>query len=153
MTRLRGLLADVAVWGSVAVAAIIFAGVASVFLMMILAAKAHAHDIYTDLHYGGAATGRLCCGGNDCEPVAYRILPTGDAIFSPRKNVQGEVLVPKDKITWMAVPGGESSEAHWCGRKRLSGSAWGSVNDGKPDNEQPDPTFWTYCAFIAPGRV
>jgi hypothetical protein len=110
-----------------------------------------AHDIYTTLKQPDGVA--LCCGGTDCEAVAYKILPTGDAIVSPRKNVQGEVLVPKDKITWMQVPGGEYSEAHWCGRKRYSGTAWGSVNDGATTPDQPDPTFWTYCAFIAPGGV
>jgi len=115
-----------------------------------------AHDIYSTLPQrdkNGEPTGTLCCGGTDCEAVSYEINPDGSAYFMPTKNVQGRVLVPRDKITWMAVPGGEYSEAHWCGRKRHVGSAWGSSDDPAPGGDQPDETFWTYCAFIAPGGV
>lgn len=122
-----------------------------VFLFLLWVAyvtQAHAHDVYNQLR---SATGQLCCGG---DPV------TGDCegIVSPHENVDGSatffskrygasVLVAKDKITWLPVPGGEDYEAHWCGVPRAK-VPLAPVND-----DNPDPGFWTYCAFWAPGGV
>jgi hypothetical protein len=112
-------------------------------------APAAAHDVYTQLR---STTGQLCCGGDpvtgDCEAIGtrYKIEPDGDAIFmSSRYHAQ--VRIAKDKITWLPVPGGEDSEAHWCGVPRTK------VYLAPVNAENPDLAFWTYCAFIAPGGV
>src|SRR5204863_33515 len=80
------------------------------------AAPAMAHDIYTDLRDRG---GYRCCDGDDCEAVGsdFVILPDGGALLMSRK--QGRwVRIAREKITFMVLKGGESSEAHWCGRRR-----------------------------------
>jgi hypothetical protein len=118
--------------------------------------EAYGHEYYNKLRESyDQTTGRLCCGGDpqtgDCEAVAYQILPNGDAIFFTSRYGQRKVLIAKERIFWMAVPGGEANEAHWCGKPR---SAFPSAGAALPvDAEQPDPEVWTYCAFIAPGGV
>lgn len=108
-----------------------------------------AHDIYLPLREKGEPTGMLCCGGDektgDCEAIGsnYEILENGDAIMVSKRYGRA-VRVAKSKIGWMSVPGGEYSEAHWCGRV-------GAVTSPTPD--QIDPGMITYCAFIAPGGV
>lgn len=112
---------------------------------------ANAHDIYNNLRQDGTTTGRLCCGGDpvtgDCEAVRYQMNPDGTATFLSERYGKVSVLIGADKITWMSVPGGEHSEAHWCGVPRTK------VQLAPIDAENPDPNFWTYCAFIAPGGV
>lgn len=104
------------------------------------------HDIYMHLHEKMDPAKMLCCGGDektgDCEAVTYQILPDGDAIFTS-KRYSAQVRVAKDKIGWFSVPGGEWSEAHWCGKP----------GNPKLDPLQIDPGYVTYCAFIAAGGV
>jgi hypothetical protein len=108
-----------------------------------------AHDVYTQLR---STSGQLCCGGDpvtgDCEAIGlnYRIEPDGTAVFSSARY-GATVRIGRDKITWLPVPGGEESEAHWCGVPRYK-VFLAPVNDENPDN-----AYWTYCAFIAPGGV
>jgi hypothetical protein len=108
-----------------------------------------AHDVYTQLR---STTGQLCCGGDpktgDCEAIGtnYRIEPDGTAVFSSARY-GATVRIGKDKITWLPVPGGEYSEAHWCGVPRTK------VFLAPVTDENPDKAYWTYCAFIAPGGV
>lgn len=108
-----------------------------------------AHDVYTQLR---STSGQLCCGGDpvtgDCEAIGsrYRIEPDGDAIFESGRY-HAQVRISRDKITWLPVPGGEESEAHWCGVPRSK------VYLAPVNQENPDSSFWTYCAFIAPGGV
>lgn len=108
-----------------------------------------AHDVYTQLR---STTGQLCCGGDpvtgDCEAIGtnYKIEPDGDAIFESSRY-HAQVRIARDKITWLPVPGGEESEAHWCGVPRSK------VYLAPVNQENPDTSYWTYCAFIAPGGV
>lgn len=111
-----------------------------------------SHDIYSNLHEGMSPAGRLCCGGDpntgDCEAVYsnYRILPNGDAVILTKRYGGQSVLIAKNRIQWFAVPGGEESEVHWCGKPR--------ANTTYPqDAENIDPVFHTYCIFIRPGGV
>lgn len=132
---------------AILIAALIALAVLTCFMTTI---GANAHDIYTHLREGGVPTGQLCCGGDpntgDCEAVRYQMNPDGSATFFSRRYGVS-VLIGADKITWMAVPGGEHSEAHWCGKSR-------QIVSGAPiDDRNPDPAYWTYCAFIAPGGV
>lgn len=112
-------------------------------------APAPAHDVYTQLR---STSGQLCCGGDpntgDCEAIGtrYTIGPGGDAVFVSSRY-HARVQIGRDKITWLPVPGGEDSEAHWCGVPRTK------VSLAPVTDENPDPAFWTYCAFIAPGGV
>lgn len=124
--------------------------VASAFFMVAASAvPVTAHDVYTQLR---STSGQLCCGGDpvtgDCEAIGsrYTIEPGGDAVFVSSRY-QARVKIGRDKITWLPVPGGEDSEAHWCGVPRTK------VNLAPVTDENPDPSFWTYCAFIAPGGV
>ncbi|WP_146140228.1 hypothetical protein [Alsobacter soli] len=116
-----------------------------VALASLAAAPAQSHDIYNGLK---DPAGRLCCGGDpvtgDCEPVEYRMLPNGDALMDSRRYGRS-VLVAHDKIIWMAVPGAEEVEAHWCGRPYASSG----YHTGEP--LQIDQNFYTLCAFIRPG--
>jgi hypothetical protein len=110
-----------------------------------LAAPAMAHDIYSNLY---SPAGKLCCGGDpvtgDCEAVTYRMQATGDVEVQSRRY-GATVLVSRDKVTWSAVPGSKD-EAHWCGKPRASGGPNWPVQ-----SDDPDPSFHTFCAFIAPG--
>lgn len=108
---------------------------------------AAAHDIYSDLR---SNTGVPCCGGEDCEPVSYRILPNGDALVSS-KRYRATIRVAKERITWTAIPGSRD-EAHWCGAPRVS--YFGNGVRQPPLRYPPDdtdPAFVTTCAFIDPG--
>src|SRR6478609_2740888 len=79
------------------------------FLLLALTAPCVAHDAYTGLR---SPAGRLCCGGDDCEVVEQvAIHSDGSATFLSARH-GAAVRVPRDVITWMAVPGGH---AHWCG--------------------------------------
>jgi hypothetical protein len=100
-----------------------------------------AHDIYSSLR---DRSGYQCCGGEDCEAVGsdFVIRPDGSVVLLSRRQ-HAWIAVAQEKITWLVVPGGEKSEAHWCGRRR------GSAEMGL-GADQADATFWTYCTFLAP---
>jgi hypothetical protein len=72
---------------------------AAIFLIC-LSSSVLAHDIYTDLH---DRDGNLCCGRQDCMPVAATVLPDG-SYFIPRT---GET-VPADR----AMPSPDSRFHH-----------------------------------------
>ena len=116
-------------------------------MVVLMVNQASAHDVYRELR---SPTGQLCCGGDpvtgDCEAVNYQVNPDGSATFQSRRY-GASVLIGASKITWLPVPGGEAFEAHWCGVPRTK------VQLAPFTDENPDPTFWTYCAFIAPGGV
>src|SRR5690349_12129116 len=102
-----------------------------------------AHDVYTSLR---SRTGIVCCSGQDCEPVTYRLLPSGDVhVFSNR--FKAVILVPQSMIIWSPVPG-SPDEAHWRGKllTPMLGDVYPQVTPG-----EPDPRYVTYCAFIDPG--
>lgn len=101
---------------------------------------ASAHEFYTDLT---DRNGHKCCGGDDCEAVVdYRVGPDGAVLMRSERH-HAWVLVPAGRVEWKQVPGGEDRPAHWCGRKRQG-------YDGPVTAEQPDPDWWTYCAFVVP---
>ena len=124
-------------------------GVSAFSLFASTAIPVGAHDVYTRLR---STSGQLCCGGDpltgDCEAIGtrYTLEPSGDAVFMSSRY-QARVRIGRDKITWLPVPGGEDSEAHWCGVPRTQ------VSLAPVTHENPDPAFWTYCAFITPGGV
>jgi hypothetical protein len=105
--------------------------------------RSHAHDIYTNQREKGLPTGFPCCGGDpetgDCEAVQYRMLPNGDAVVTSNRYKR-QVLIAGPRIAWMTIPGGEWSEAHWCGKPR---SGMTSAQALPPDADQPDPETWT----------
>jgi hypothetical protein len=109
--------------------------------------KALAHDVYSDLH---SNSGQLCCGGDpttgDCEPLAFEQFQVNiDGSVTIRSTRYGAtVLIDPSKVTWLPVAGSDAP-AHWCGKKRGT-----YAYDG---TDQPDPTYWTFCTFIAPGGV
>lgn len=126
-----------------------------VWVGLMIPLPARAHDIYGNLYSDGQqGSGRpnthWCCNGDpehgDCEAIGqnYRVLYNGDVIFHSRRY-NADVTVLRDKILFMPVPGGEQSEAHWCGKPRASVYTTGT----EPD--QIDPKFWTYCAFLQMG--
>lgn len=119
----------------------LFVGLPLAFLLG-LCSGASPHDIYTGLQRDGSrASSSPCCGDSDCEPVTYTPHVDGSVtIYSPRWKAS--VLVAASKITWIAI---DDKEAHWCGAKKtyLSAAA----------DDQPDPTYYTYCTFISPGGV
>lgn len=142
---------------------------AAIFFLLVLmaclflATAALAHDIYTNVYEGNApktdSQRRLCCGGDkdrgDCEGMTYdqmQEVPGGVRLVSKRYGAV--VFVPNNRITWDVPRDGFSGEAadkhnthpiHWCGKPRPSGWA--------PDERNPDPSWVTFCAFIAPGGV
>lgn len=130
-----------------------------VWIGMLLPLPAHAHDIYGNLYSDGKqGSGRpnthWCCNGDaehgDCEAIGsnYRILDNGDVIMhSARFN--RDVLVARDKVLYLPVPGGEASEAHWCGKPRAAMSE--GYTPGSVNADQPDPDVYTYCAFLQLG--
>jgi hypothetical protein len=129
------------------------AAVAAAAAALLAVPAAKGHDLYKDFWSGGSrGLGRWCCSGNaegtmgDCSPATYRMRPDGSAVMRPRQFPDREILVPKHRILWTTVPGGEAFEAHWCGRPKQP--------DGLYDvAEDPDPGFVTFCAAIAPGGV
>ena len=134
---------------------------ACVFVAAVVAScRVHAHDQYVGLQPDGSTgTTSPCCGNRDCEGIAWddvRIHPDGSAsLYSKRWG--RSVLVAAVHITPVGLPPNDKGEvfpAHWCGDKRSPQYTphEGGVTDPSPRPEdQPDPTLWTYCAFIAPG--
>lgn len=116
---------------------------------------ARGHDIYGQLFSGGSpGVGQWCCSGDqatgDCEALGakYALNPNGSVDIVSRRY-GAAVHVAASKVTWLAVPGGENSEAHWCGKMRKDLT----TNYAAISREQPDPNAWTYCMFIAPGGM
>lgn len=115
-------------------------------LFRLMGTPAAAHDVFNNLR---SPTGQLCCGGDpvtgDCEalgPDDYRVGPSGVVIHSKRYGTTVEI--GPDKIVWQGVPGSDAP-VHWCGVPRTKTL----VPTPTPDN--PDPTYYTFCAFISPG--
>lgn len=111
--------------------------------------EAGGHDVYTQLRNH---VGQLCCGGDpdtgDCEPLEadqFKVLANGDVLVQSRRY-NASLLVSSIKVTWLPVAG-SAAPAHWCGVPRTK------VYLAPVNAENPDPGFWTYCAFIAPGGV
>lgn len=130
-----------------------------------LTQPAYPHDVYRGLQKDGSRDPNNsyspCCGGDpvtgDCESYekgGYQVLANGDVVFTT-KRYGGKVTVPRDKVVWLPV---DDKEAHWCGKPRANmatGYSTGGVTMGNQQitAEQPDPVYWTYCAFVAPGGV
>jgi hypothetical protein len=129
----------------------IFGYLLALALVIAYITGAQSHDIYSGLRDTSVrGTGQLCCGGDpvngDCEAIGenYVLLENGNYRFrSARYEV--EVEVAYDKIVWASVPGGEVFSAHWCGVPRSK------VYLAPVTKENPDPNYWTYCAFIDGG--
>lgn len=120
-------------------------------LALALTAPARAHDIYLNLHRNYDGTGMLCCGGDektgDCEGISdFTVNADGSArMFSRRYNMS--FTVAPHMITWMAVPGGDNFQAHFCGKPRAL------ISPDYTNLDQIDAGMWIYCAFITPGGV
>jgi hypothetical protein len=119
-----------------------------------LACKARSHDVYKDFWSGGApGLGRWCCSGNlegtagDCAPAEYTMNPDGSAWMVSKQHPGKHILVPRERLLWMAVPDPRAAayEAHLCIRPR----SWGDV----VTEADPNPEFTIICAAIAPGGV
>jgi hypothetical protein len=105
--------------------------------------KVHAHDIYTSLR---SPAGQLCCGEKDCERIYGNYRQSNGMYYFYSGWYKVEIAVPEHRVIFAAVPGGEDSEAHWCGIPR-------EHTQTKLYEDNPDPKFITYCAFIMPGGV
>lgn len=122
-------------------------------LALVLAASpAIAHEVYSDWYSGGEkGVGRWCCSGNlegtrgDCAPATYTMLRNGDAVMVSRRYPGRPIHVARDRILWMAIPGGEAFEAHICALPRQPGNP--------PTAEDPDADFTVICAAVSPGGV
>lgn len=133
--------------------------------LLYFTSPAYPHDVYKGLQKDGSrdpnGSYSPCCGGDpvtgDCEALdehQYQVLNNGDVVFSS-KRYSAKVTVPRDKVVWLPV---DDKPAHWCGKPRANmstGYSPGSsgVSTMSPTAEQPDPVYWTYCAFVAPGGV
>ena len=113
--------------------------------------KAYPHDIY---HGVRDHRNVLCCGGDpvtgDCEAleadqIVYRV-GQNPRMFSRR--YQAWITVSQDIVLPTAIPGDKGAAGHYCGVRRV-----GALLTSPTTPEQPDPMFWTYCAFVAPGGV
>lgn len=131
--------------------------------LCLLYSPARAHD-----HYGGVyeynkppGQGRLCCGGDektgDCEGLmSDQIHESADGVTILSKRYQAKVFIPMARIQWdyprtqdgMPAFPHDVYAGHWCGKPR---SDWPA--GGKPTPENPDPNFFTFCAFMLPGGV
>lgn len=128
---------------------------AAIFFLLVLmaclfiATGALAHDIYNGVYGRG---GNLCCGGDpvtgDCEALASdQVHERNGSVVIDSKRYGHPVLVPQNRIVWGGLPGEVPGTAgHWCGKPRAE-------TDSEVDDNQPDPSFRTFCAFIAPGGV
>lgn len=121
------------------------------FIYTLLSSTAYPHDIYSGLTQNPYPM-VSCCSGNDCEGVEWSgvtIHIDGSATLYSKRN-GNSVLVAAGRIKWDALPmdlEGRVYPAHWCGVKRSKIEA----GETAPTDDQPDPNYWTYCAFIAPG--
>ena len=80
-----------------------------VIAILILAARAEGHDIYSGLMDGETS----CCNETDCHPANYRVTSAGVDMF-----VDGEwIRVPNNLIQYRSLEGdtGETRGGHWCG--------------------------------------
>ncbi len=134
-------------------AILIAAAIISACLVLLGVTVARAHAPYDKFYSSGEpGVGRWCCNGNlegtagDCAPAAHTMLKNGDALMVSRRYPGKTIHVAAHRILWMALPGGEAFEAHYCGVPRTPG--------GPPPNaDDPDPEFVTYCVAITPGGV
>jgi hypothetical protein len=143
--------------GSLSERKILRMAMAAVFAFACILTRADAHDIYSNVREFNDPNKMICCGGGehvgDCEAVEYRVIPDeqgGGALFLTKRYGGKWVHIAKDKIAWDKVKGGEAFEAHWCGKPYAH---MGEFRPDKGDPLQPDPDFFTYCAFLQPGGV
>lgn len=136
---MRGFLLDrETIWAGLIGAALSTAGM-----------PARAHDVYTGLY---DRVGQICCGGDphfgDCEPLRedqVAVHPDGSVTMQSRRYGTS-ITVGAPKVTWLPVRGSDAP-AHWCGVPRTR------IELGPVDDENPDPGYWTYCAFVTPGGM
>jgi hypothetical protein len=131
-------------------------GLAFAFLFLSGYQPSIAHDIYEGLKEDGSIqsgnSAQVCCSGDpvtgDCEAISeVRVNPDGSAVLYSNRY-RRRVIVASEKVTWMAVKGGEESPAHLCGVLRFT------MSSEKPTNAlQIDPDVFVYCAFVKPGGV
>lgn len=133
--------------------AILAALLVALWILFFGAVVVMAHAPYDSFYSGGApGIGRWCCNGDlngttgDCAPATYTMLRNGDALMVSKRYPGKQIHVAAHRILWMALPGGEMFEAHYCGVPRTSGGP-------APTADDPDPEFITYCVAIAPGGV
>ena len=128
---------------------------------LLVAGPVFGHDIYSQVYEKNGLPGqsRLCCGGDekrgDCEGLdSDRIHETPDGVYFLSRRYGAQVFVPKHRIHWdgprtngtMQLADPLNRPAHWCGRPRMD-------TDGAPNDDNPDPRFITFCAFMLPGGV
>lgn len=102
-----------------------------------LAGGAQAHDIYSGVRNHA---GTLCCGGEDCRAVSFRVVQGGYQLFD---DTGWAVVLPQERVTPALVPGSPpEAEAHWCGR---------ALNERDDDPVDLRNRWHTFCAFIRPG--
>ncbi len=128
---------------------ILLALLLGMFFGAVICHHAKAHDIYNGVRDHRNV---LCCGGDpvtgDCEAleaeqIVYR------AGQNPRmysKRYQAWITVSQDIVLPTAIPGDKGAAGHYCGVPRS-----GALLTSPVTADQPDPLFWTYCAFVAPG--
>ena len=128
-----------------------------------------AHDGYSNVYRHNRTDGpgaQLCCGGDpvtgDCEELTFsqvETVPGGVIITSKRYGAK--VQVPSHMVEWTIPLDMKTKEpafkndpyaGHWCGKPRASmASGYGAT--APADDSQPDPTYWTFCAFVKAGGV
>lgn len=126
--------------------------------MAILSASAAAwpHDIYTD-EPKLSPQGGTCCGGDpvggDCEPLLAEDValdPSGGMSIVSRRW-HAVIRVGPATIQHRALAGSDPrAVGHWCGKTRTD-AGWSK--DPPEPLMQPDPRFWTFCAWLTPGDV
>lgn len=128
-----------------------------------------AHDGYMHVYEHNAKPGdgkQLCCGGDpetgDCEALTWEQVETlPDGVRFTSKRYGGVVFVPSHRVEWTiplnamngnpAFPN-DPFAAHWCGKPRAAMA--GGYGSGAPtSDDQVDPVFWTFCAFVKAGGV
>jgi hypothetical protein len=139
-------------WAGVIIAGLLLFLLAYTLAAVVGAGRALAHDIYSELRQPG--TGFKCCGGvgpdADCEALDFSQISERNGSFVIDSKRWGRpVLLGTGRIVFSGVPGEKPGTAgHWCGKPRtMAGYGWQTSDD------QPDPTVWTFCAYIAPGGV
>jgi hypothetical protein len=132
---------------TVAMLAVLFAAM----VVVLFSEKAAAHDIYNGVRDHRNV---LCCGGDpvtgDCEAleaeqIVYR------AGQNPRmysKRYKAWITVSQGIVLPTSIPGDKGAAGHYCGVRRS-----GALLTMPVTEDQPDPLFHTYCAFLAPGGV
>lgn len=130
----------------------------------LIASAALAHDDWFRVYeHNNPQSGRLCCGGSedmndpnaDCEHLTSdQVHETKDGVIFLSRRYNAQVFVPHSKIEWdyprdgyskQVTPMSPAYSAGWCGKPRSRGG-WGD-----PTPENPDPNFYTLCAFMLPG--